>query len=1133
MRQRHRFSDLSTGVQLLFIFIIILLIGFPIFYSVKTNLDLDKLVAQLGSLNTNGTAPVAVITDPDASLPEWYKNNFPNMSSLKGYAPLPVFLEGWSSSPRTDIVEYEWNFNDASAYAGNPNILKTFNGAHVYERPGTYTATLTVTDKNGKKSEPARVTVEVLPRGGKTFYVDSINGNDTNDGLTPTTAWKTADKAFTGLRTSFYTPGDTILFKRGQTFDFVKVWDNQSHAIGGSTNSILFAAYGDGAKPVFQFVGTTSPIGKGGTIFPIKDRVARISFVDLVFKMGSPLKENDADKTPYMASLLVAINGGRDILFLRSEGYDSYNSFIGADYSEGYEAPLGIYVIDSKIANTTYTAPYASTPFYTKANRLAVLNTSFDLSGNHQMYLKYLNKAVIAHNTYTRQAFGRTAIRVDGGEFNKPTNNVHIYGNKIMGWRDNLPNLGDGRAGGSHSGGGRWNYSLVEIAQNVKFNNNPPSKTYLGQTRAGLFGRGALAGQRPSVKVVSLSPATNQGTFALLDSAGQVVETVTASENQNLRRLFTNLETYILVGDIGTESTGKTFANLYQSPALQSMEYVTFERNIVTNGEKMLVLSGGDNMTIKNNIFVSPSITDAGGSGRIEVGHMWEWRPMRNLSIIGNTVATKANANGNTAIIKFNRYKNNWGDFYYDKANPFGNEHQNVVVKNNVLAVDPGTNGGKAFAIVFNSNVLLPVVLTDNNAYYSPLNSSSLFKVYDKVYSFESWKSLTSRDSKSFASNPGLTNLTIDGSASAGGPSYDTLFSQVSSYLANLKPIYTAPSTGTLTAILTSTATTSSANLIGNGWWSPDSFFDFSGNRRLSKAVDIGAFQVTPFDDTAPTTSASPQSGTYSSAQNITLSSSEAGMTFYCLGLGCKPTTVYSSSTPLSITSSSILNYYSVDLTGNEETVKTATYTISNNPNPVPTGPVLDLSMDTTTGGGTTCPQDKCPIAVVGKVNSALNFNGSSSYLEVANSSTLNPSSEISISVWVKPDGWATGNRRVLQKGISDNQYRLTSQNGVLLFQLYGLSNHIVTTSLPSDGSWHHIVGLYNRSNREIALYVDGVKKASKTTSGNINVTSDPLYIGTKKPSSIAKDFFKGDIDEIKIYNRALSEAEIKDLSSK
>lgn len=77
-----------------------------------------------------------------------------------------------------------------------------------------------------------------------TYYVDATNGIDTNTGLSETTAWKTIAK----VNASRFSPGDQILFKRGEVW-----WETlivPSSGIAGKP--ITFGVYGSGAKPVIS-----------------------------------------------------------------------------------------------------------------------------------------------------------------------------------------------------------------------------------------------------------------------------------------------------------------------------------------------------------------------------------------------------------------------------------------------------------------------------------------------------------------------------------------------------------------------------------------------------------------------------------------------------------------------------------------------------------------------------------------------------------------------------------------------------------------------------------------------------------------------------------------------------------------
>jgi len=77
-----------------------------------------------------------------------------------------------------------------------------------------------------------------------TYYVDATLGKDTNNGLSQTAAWKTIAK----VTASKFTPGDRILFKRGE------IWREQLTvpSSGSSENPITIGAYGRGALPVIN-----------------------------------------------------------------------------------------------------------------------------------------------------------------------------------------------------------------------------------------------------------------------------------------------------------------------------------------------------------------------------------------------------------------------------------------------------------------------------------------------------------------------------------------------------------------------------------------------------------------------------------------------------------------------------------------------------------------------------------------------------------------------------------------------------------------------------------------------------------------------------------------------------------------
>jgi len=145
------------------------------------------------------------------------------------------------SSPLTDT--FLWNFGDGTS-ASQYNQLNGFNAAHVYNAPGEYTISLTLTDAGGDSST-ASLQVNV---GGdppqRTIYVSS-SGDDLNDGTTPNDPVQSIARVqqLLGENTQ-------VLFQDGDQFPL-----SSSLYVGFSNVSL--GSYGSGAQPVIYWTGGT------------------------------------------------------------------------------------------------------------------------------------------------------------------------------------------------------------------------------------------------------------------------------------------------------------------------------------------------------------------------------------------------------------------------------------------------------------------------------------------------------------------------------------------------------------------------------------------------------------------------------------------------------------------------------------------------------------------------------------------------------------------------------------------------------------------------------------------------------------------------------------------------------------
>jgi hypothetical protein len=93
------------------------------------------------------------------------------------------------------------------------------------------------------------------PSHAATYYLDSVNGNDSRSGTSEAQAWKTIAKVNTIGRNGTVYPGDTVLFKRGGIWrETLTLFDlsGGKQCSGNAQNPITFGAYGTGAKPVIS-----------------------------------------------------------------------------------------------------------------------------------------------------------------------------------------------------------------------------------------------------------------------------------------------------------------------------------------------------------------------------------------------------------------------------------------------------------------------------------------------------------------------------------------------------------------------------------------------------------------------------------------------------------------------------------------------------------------------------------------------------------------------------------------------------------------------------------------------------------------------------------------------------------------
>ena len=178
-----------------------------------------------------------------------------------------------------------------------------------------------------------------------------------------------------------------------------------------------------------------------------------------------------------------------------------------------------------------------------------------------------------------------------------------------------------------------------------------------------------------------------------------------------------------------------------------------------------------------------------------------------------------------------------------------------------------------------------------------------------------------------------------------------------------------------------------------------------------------------------------------------------------------------------------------------------------------------------------------------GEANSAYLFDGLDDYVEAPHSSSLDLTGPITLSAWIKSDGtyWVSSVITKMPDYEPAVGYTLCTIDskafGILSYSLDGSSHYSGWASSNTsviDGEWHLLTATYDES--EIRMYIDGQLESSEAYSDGYQSNSAPLKIGYRYyPYYDGREgshnwALNGAIDDVRIYNRALSANEVQAL---
>lgn len=172
--------------------------------------------------------------------------------------------------------------------------------------------------------------------------------------------------------------------------------------------------------------------------------------------------------------------------------------------------------------------------------------------------------------------------------------------------------------------------------------------------------------------------------------------------------------------------------------------------------------------------------------------------------------------------------------------------------------------------------------------------------------------------------------------------------------------------------------------------------------------------------------------------------------------------------------------------------------------------------------------------------NQALTLDGTGDFVEIPNHGSLHPPQALTIECWARVD--APGPERILTKGDgargnTQRSYDLSLVNSQLVrawLFFEGGAATMIDAPVP-DGEWHHIAVTFNSSAGEARVYVDGNSPTIVTTAEagtepllgkTIRPCGHPLLIGKQSGAPVWD--FGGDIDRLRLWNRARTQEEIR-----
>ena len=195
----------------------------------------------------------------------------------------------------------------------------------------------------------------------------------------------------------------------------------------------------------------------------------------------------------------------------------------------------------------------------------------------------------------------------------------------------------------------------------------------------------------------------------------------------------------------------------------------------------------------------------------------------------------------------------------------------------------------------------------------------------------------------------------------------------------------------------------------------------------------------------------------------------------------------------------------------------------------------LDKSGNNNTGTLTSMTQSIATAA--GKIGQGLRFDGTNDCVDAGLPASLDITGAVTVSAWIKPNSSAFGKSIAAKSTVSGaqstQQYHLydvgTNRMGFAVGNTTAILLSQTASNAVPNGKWSHLVGMYNGTDTT-RFYLNGTQVDSDTSAnfGALQQSGKNFNIGSTHGSTVCNaGYFNGSLDDVRVYNRALSAAEV------